>query len=186
MTEVKKIKKDLEKMLSEYRYNHSLNVAEVSRKLAVHYKVDDERAYLAGLLHDIAKEFTVEENEYYVKKYKMPKKILRKEFKKILHAYVGAKYIKDVYGVDDDICRAVYVHTVAAPDMDMLAKILFVADKIDPNKEYIGIEEERELAYIDINKALILCLENNIKKLEASGKKPHKDTVKTLKKLKKC
>jgi len=70
--------------------------------------------------------------------------------------------------------------------MDMLAKILFVADKIEPNKDYIGIEEERELAYIDIDEALVLCLENNIKKLESKGRKPHRDTVKTLKKLKKC
>ena len=183
MYEVEKIKNDLERMLSEYRYNHSLNVAKVAEELAGIYNVDKEKAYLTGLVHDIAKEFTDEENKYYIKKYKLSSKLLKKEFKKILHAYVGASYLKDVYNLDDDICKAVYVHTVASPDMDLLAKILFVADKIEPNKDYIGIDEERELAYQDINNALILCLENNIKKLESKGKRPHKNTIKTLKKL---
>lgn len=185
MYEVEKIKKDLEKTLSEYRYNHSLNVASVAADLAKLYQVDVEKAYVTGLIHDIAKEFTDEENKYYVKKYKLPKKFLKEKYKKILHSYVGAVYIKDVYNMPDDICEAVKFHTTASPNMDTLAKVLFVADKIEPNKDYIGIEEERRLAYINIDTSLKLCLENNIEKLKSKGKKPHKNTVKTLRLLKK-
>ena len=84
----------------------------------------------------------------------MDEYLLSDEYKKILHAHIGAKYVKEKYNLDDDIVKAIDVHTVAAPDMDILAKILFVADKIEPNKDYIGIEEERRLAYINIDKAL--------------------------------
>lgn len=185
MYEVSKIKADLKNMLSEHRYNHSLNVADVSRKLAQIYHVDEEKAYLAGLTHDIAKEFTEEENQYYLNKYNLSEDLLKPKYKKILHAYIGALYVKDKYNLSEDICNAINVHTIASPDMDMLAKILFVADKIEPNKDYIGIEEERYLAYLNINKALILCLENNIKTLESKGKAPHQNTINTLNSLKK-
>lgn len=185
MYEVSKIKEDLKNMLSEKRYNHCLNVAEVCQKLAQIYQVDEEKAYVAGLTHDIAKEFTPTENEYYVDKYQLSKNLLKDEYKKILHAHIGALYVKDKYNLASDIVNAIDVHTIASPDMDMLAKILFVADKIEPNKDYLGIEEERKLAYINIDKALILCLENNIKTLELKGKNPHQDTIATLNLLKK-
>lgn len=185
MYEVEKIKQDLKCMLSEKRYNHSLNVAEVAKELASIYNVDKEKAYMAGLTHDIAKEFNEEENKYYLDKYNLSKSLLNSKYKKILHANIGAKYVKDKYNLDDDICRAIDIHTIASPNMDMLAKILFVADKIEPNKDYIGIEEERRLAYINIDASLKLCLENNIKSLISKGKQPHKNTIDTLNLLKK-
>lgn len=185
MYEVEKTLKDLKEKLGEYRYNHCLNVASISKSLAEIYNVDPTKAYITGLLHDIAKEFTEEENKYYLKKYHLPRRLLKDKYKKILHSYIGACYVKDVYNMDDDVVNAVKYHTTASPKMDMLSKIVFVADKIDPNKKYPGIEEERRLAYENIDAALKLCLENNIKKLANSGKKPHKDTLKTLKMLKK-
>ena len=185
MYEVEKIKEDLKCMLSERRYNHSLNVAEVAKELASIYNVNEDKAYIAGLTHDIAKEFSEEENRYYINKYNLSESLLNSEYKKILHAHIGAKYVKDKYNLDDDICKAINVHTVASPNMDILAKILFVADKIEPNKDYIGIEEERRLAYINIDASLKLCLENNIKSLISKGKQPHKNTIETLNLLKK-
>lgn len=185
MYEVEKIKEDLRCMLSKRRYNHSLNVASVAKELASIYNVDEEKAYVAGLTHDIAKEFSDEENKYYLNSYHLDEYLLSDEYKKILHAYIGAKYVKDKYNLDDDICDAINVHTIASPDMDMLAKILFVADKIEPNKDYIGIEDERRLAYINIDESLKLCLENNIKSLAFKGKQPHKNTIDTLNLLKK-
>lgn len=185
MCEVEKIKRDLKGKLSEYRYNYSLNVASVSRDLAEIYNVDLNKAYVAGLLHDIAKEFSEEENRYYLKQYHLPRVLLNAKYKKILHSYIGSCYVKDVYNMDEDVVNAIKYHTTASPKMDMLAKIVFVADKIDPNKTYPGIEEERRLAYINIDAALKLCLENNINKLKSNGKKPHRNTLKTLKMLKK-
>lgn len=185
MYEVEKIKEDLRGMLSERRYNHSLNVASVAKELASIYNVDEEKAYIAGITHDIAKEFSEKENKYYIKRYSLDESLLNPFYKKILHAHIGAKYVKDKYNLDDDISDAIDVHTIASPDMDTLAKILFVADKIEPNKDYVGIEEERRLAYINIDESLKLCLENNIKSLISKGKQPHNNTIATLNLLKK-
>ena len=82
--------------------------------------------------------------------------------------------------MEDEICNAVMVHTVASIDMTLLDKILFVSDKIEPGKDYPGIEEERQIAKIDIDKAMLLCLENNYKKLTTKGKRMHSNSLKVL------
>ena len=73
---VEEIKKDLESLLSEYRYNHCLRVGETAASLAKHYKINAEEAYLAGLTHDIAKEFTMEENEQFIKEHNLDENLL--------------------------------------------------------------------------------------------------------------
>ena len=61
MYDVEQIKKDMKNNLSEFRYKHSIRVADTARKLAQHYKIDEEKVYIAGIVHDIAKEFSREE-----------------------------------------------------------------------------------------------------------------------------
>ena len=178
MYDIDLIKKDLEVLLSEKRYKHCLSVAAVSMELANIYGIDKDKAYVAGLVHDIAKEFSDDENNYYIDKYNLPK--IDEEYKRIIHSYVGAVYLKEKYNMDDDICEAVRVHTTGSMNMSMLDKIVFVADKIEPGKDYPGIEEERIIAKEDINKALILCLENNYKKLISKGKKMYPLSLKLL------
>ena len=68
---LERIKNDLKNTLSEYRYNHSLRVAEESQKLAKHYNIDEQKAYLAGLVHDIAKEYSDEKNRQIIDKYNL-------------------------------------------------------------------------------------------------------------------
>lgn len=182
MYDIDLLKKDLEELLSEKRYKHSLSVAAVAMELANIYGIDKDKAYLAGLVHDIAKEFSYEENMYYIEKYKLPE--IEEEYKRIIHSYVGAVYLKEKYNMDDDICEAVRVHTTGSMDMSLLDKIVFIADKIEPGKNYPGIDEERIVAKEDIDKALILCLENNYKKLLSKGKRMHPLSLELLYKLK--
>ena len=161
------IKNDLKSIMSSHRYKHSIRVAEEARRLADIYHVDRNKAYLAGLLHDIAKEFSDEENMYIIDKYNLSKNL---GDKKIIHALIGAYYAKLKYDIDDEVMRAIEYHTIGNINMGLLEKIVYVADKIEPGKKYIGIEEERRLANIDIDQAMILCIENNIKKLEMENK----------------
>lgn len=177
------IKKDLRNKLSDYRYEHSLRVADECVKLAEVYNIDKDKAYLTGLVHDIAKEFSYEENLYYINKYGIDDDY--KQFKRIIHAYVGSYYLKEKYNMDDEIIKAVRIHNIADMGMSLLDKILFVADKIEFGKDYNGIDEQRMLAYKDIDRALMLCLENNYKKLMSQGKQMHPTAIKVLKKLKK-
>ena len=69
MYNIEQIKNDLKNNLSQFRYEHSILVAEEAKKLANHYNIDEEKAYIAGLVHDIAKEFSDDENSKWIKKY---------------------------------------------------------------------------------------------------------------------
>ena len=182
LNQIEKIKEDLKNNLSEYRYEHSILVAQEAKKLACHYNVDEKKAYISGLVHDIAKEFSEEENEYYIEKYNLPR--FDSKFKSIIHSFVGAVYLKEKYDLDDDICEAVRVHTIGSLNMSLLDKIIFVADKIEPGKDYLGIEEERVVAKENIDKAMILCLENNYIKLKSLGKEMYPVSLEVLYHLK--
>lgn len=179
------IKKDMKKSLSEYRYYHCLRVADEAKKLACRYGIDEENAYVAGLMHDIAKEFSEEENNYWIKNKHISLELLGDEYKKVIHAEVGSIIAKDKYQMNNEICQAIKYHTIGNINMNLLDKIIYVADKIENGKNYPGIEEERIVAYKDIDKCLILCLENQKKKVENQGRiflKKSSDLLEYLKK----
>ena len=179
---IERIKKDLKESLSDYRYEHSLRVGEVSKELAHIYHVDEEKAYLAGIIHDIAKEFTKEQNEEIMKRNHQT--INNKENPRINHAIVGAVYAKEKYHLDEEIIHAISSHTIGDIPMSTLDKIVFVADKIEPGKNYSKIEEERKLAKENLDKAIILCIENNHQKLMKENKKISPKSIEVLNNLK--
>lgn len=178
MLDVDKIKKELKNNLSKYRYEHSIRVAEEASKLAKHYGCNEIDAYIAGLLHDIAKEYSIEENKRVVSKYKLNDDLL--DDKNICHAEIGSVVAKEIYNVNDNICQSIRYHNIGNKNMTLLDKIIFVADKIESGKSYLGIEDERKMAYIDIDKALLLCLINNKKKLEQENKSFNKESEELL------
>ncbi len=184
MSDIEKIKSDLRCLLSEYRYLHSLRVAEVAKGLAARYSFDIDKAYATGLIHDIAKEFTYEENLDIIKRYHLPMSLLHNNYHKILHSDIGAIVVRERYGLDEEISHAIFCHTTGDIPMGLLDRILFVADKIEPGKQYNGIEEERRLAYTNLNDALILCIENNQKKLIKEKKNICPRSIRVLKYLK--
>lgn len=178
--DILEIKKMLKNNLSDYRYNHSLRVMEEASNLAKHYNGDVEKCMVVALVHDMCKEYTDKENEEFIKKYNLPKELLLEENKKIVHGYVASILVKEKYNFTKDMVLAVRYHTTGYPNMDLLAKIVYLADKIEKGKNYIGIEDERTLAYKDIDEAIILCLKNQIKKLTGENKKINKMAYDTL------
>ena len=180
--QIKRIKKDLKELLSDYRYEHSLRVGETAKELAHIYHVDEEKDYLAGIIHDIAKEFTKEQNEEIIKRngYSLDKN----STPRINHAIVGAVYAKEKYHLDEEIIHAIFSHTIGDIPMSTLDKIVFIADKIEPGKNYPKIEEERKLAKENLDKAIILCMENNHQKLRKENKKIAPKSIEVLNDLK--
>ena len=183
MYNIEQIKKDLKNNLSEFRYKHSILVAEESKKLACHYNIDEEKAYISGLVHDIAKEFTDEENAKWIETYNLSGDICLPEYKNVIHSFIGAFVIKQLYGMDEEICNAVKYHTIGNIQMSKLEKIIFVADKIARKISNPIIDEERRLAYQNIDKALELCLKVQKSNLEKKGLRLHDTTLKLLKSL---
>lgn len=185
MCEVEQLKLDLKRNLSEFRYEHSVCVAEEARKLACYYHYDEKKAYIAGLVHDIAKEFSEEENKKWIEKYRLSKEWLLPEFQNIVHAEIGACVVSEWYGLDEEICNAVRYHTIGNTSMTLLEKIIFVADKVGRKANNLEQEEIRKVAYQDINRALYLCLKRQKEKLEQSGKIMHPNSIQLIKYLKK-
>lgn len=178
---LEKIKKDLKESLSEKRFVHSLGVMERAEELAKRYSVDVEKAKLAGLTHDIAKEMSEEESLEYVEKHNIEIDEDERVNTKILHGKIGAYMVKEKYGLCEEIQNAILNHTTTEKNMDMLSKIIYIADKTEKNrksKEY-DINYERELANKDIDAAIIYILDNNIIELIKKQKLVHPKAIET-------
>lgn len=177
MYNIEKIKKDLKDSLSKYRYEHSLMVADEAKNLAKKYNLDEDKAYVAGLVHDIAKEFTYEENKFWVNKYNLSKNLLLEKNHKIIHADVGAVYVKEIYGFDDEICRSVCYHTIGNPNMSTFDKIIYIADKIGRKDKNEFVLNLKKLAYEDIDKAVYVFLLHQKEKFNKENKSLSNSTL---------
>lgn len=164
---IEKIKKDLQEMLSEKRYNHSISVMNKAIELAKIYGVDENKAALAGLTHDIAKEIPDEEALKLASDNNVEIDDFIKNINhKLLHGKIGAVIVKQRYGFDEQIQKAIEFHTEGTPDFDMLGKIVFVADKTeDLRKGPAEIDIWRKISKEDLDEAIIQIINFNIKKL---------------------
>lgn len=182
---IDKIKYDLKNILSERRYIHSLGVMEMSVQLAKIYHVDEEKAKIAGLLHDNAKEMTAEELLKYVDDNDIQISEVERINTKILHGKVGADIAKKKYRISKEIQEAIEYHTTTNPNMTTLDKIVFVADKIELNRKSAtyDIETERELAKKDLDEAVIFIINSNITSLIQKDKLINEESIQTRNKL---
>ncbi len=178
---IEQIKKDLKEILSERRYIHSLGVMEMAGKLAKIHNEDIETAKIAGLLHDIAKEMPKEEMLKYVKENNIETNKIERINTAILHGKIGADIARKRYGVSKQIQDAIKYHTTTSPEMDTLAKIVYVADKTEMNRksEDYDIEYERKLAKKDLDAVIIYIIDANIKSLIDKNKLIEEESVET-------
>lgn len=161
MNNIKEIQNKLLNDIGKKRFEHSLRVAETAKKLAEIYGVDVKKAYLAGLIHDCAKY----NEEVYIKKYNIDFSIYPVSSIKdpVLHSFLGAEVAKKVYNIyDRDVLKAIEYHTTGRPDMSDLEKIIFIADAIEPARDFEDIEKIRKLAFENLNKAMLNLLDSNI------------------------
>lgn len=179
------IKNDLEEILSEKRYIHSIGVMEMAVELAKLYNANVETARIAGLLHDIAKEMTSEEKLQYVKENNIKISEIERINTPILHGIIGADIARKKYGVSEQIQKAIQYHTTTSPNMDIIAKIIYVADKVELNRksEDYDVEYERELAKKDLDETVIYIINSNIKSLINNGKLIEPESIETRNKL---
>lgn len=176
---IEHIKKELRETLSKRRYIHSLGVASEAEKLARRYGADTEKAYLAGLVHDCAKEYPPEKMENILKEeYGVVVDSMSKIMPKILHGPLGACDAQRKFGIyDPEILDAVKYHTTGKGGMGLLTKIIYIADYIEPNRDFDGVEELRNMAYEDINEAIIHGIDETIKDLIRRGLVIHPNTM---------
>lgn len=171
-------KEILQKRLTPKRYNHSLCVADEAVRLAKKYGGDCEKAYLAGLLHDITKNASKEEHLHIFSQFGIMLNDIEKSAEKLWHAISGAAYIENILGLkDDEIITAVRYHTTARENMTHLEKVLYLADFTSADRDYDDIDIMREKVEISMEAALSYALSYTINDLVSRGKALHLDTV---------
>ncbi len=182
---IEQIKNDLKQNLSERRYEHSIGVMEMCGELAKIYNVDVDTAMLAGILHDNAKEMSPEELIKYVDDNNINITEVERINTKVLHGKVGADIAKKKYGVSKQVQQAIEYHTTTNPNMTTLDKIVYVSDKIELTRksDTYDIEEERKLAKTDLDSAVILIINSNIKSLIEKDKLISPESIETRNKL---
>ena len=176
--DIVKIEECIKEMTTAKRFLHSKGVEETAVKLARHYGVDEKKARYAGLMHDCVKNVPTEEMFMLCEKFGCKLDWVEQAEPKLIHGPLGAYYAKNVFGIDDDeIFDAIYYHTIAKSDMSMLTKIIYIADCIEPNRNYNEVEKLRELAFYDIDSAILKAINYTIKKIVDSGRMLHSETI---------
>ena len=171
--EIEEMKQRLQKELSISRYEHSIGVMKKAGELAKIYGIDEQEAKIVGLMHDIARNKTMEEYILYAQEHNIKLSEEDEQIEVNLHGIIGASILKEEYGFTKEMQEAVYYHTTGRQKMTLLDKIIYVADKIEEGRKYEGVEELRELAKTDINKAILKSINSTIQKCIRNNEKIH-------------
>ncbi|WP_209122964.1 bis(5'-nucleosyl)-tetraphosphatase (symmetrical) YqeK [Alkalihalobacillus sp. BA299] len=148
--------------LTEHRYTHTIGVMETAIHLAKKEGIDERQSEIASIFHDYAKFRPKEEMRQLIKEKKLGDDFLHYG-DELLHAPCGAYWVEHEVGIkDSEILSAIRYHTTGKPNMNTLEKIVFLADYIEPGRQFPGVEEVREAATQDLDYACILSLRNTM------------------------
>ncbi|HWR22286.1 MAG TPA: nicotinate-nucleotide adenylyltransferase [Feifaniaceae bacterium] len=160
---LKRMQEDCRAALNRNRYRHTMGVVRTAIALADRYGADAEKARLAALLHDCAR---------------------GSDSGALSHAASGERLARTRYGVtDEEVLRAIRLHTTSGQGATKLDKIIYVADMIEPGREFPGVERLRALAFLDLNAAMLECLKDCIGYVRARGQSVDERSLAALKEL---
>lgn len=164
--------------LTPKRFRHSLAVAEQAKHLAEKYGADVEKAYTAGLLHDILKDTDGDSQLQILQEFGILLDDVEKGSPKLWHARAGAVFIENILGIQDaDMLNAVRYHTTGRAGMSLLETILYLADFTSADRNYPDVEVLRELTERDLLSAMEYAVAYTIDDLKATNCRVHPDTT---------
>jgi predicted HD superfamily hydrolase involved in NAD metabolism len=167
--------------LSAKRYGHTLRVANTAEDLARAHGLDPGRARLAALLHDAARELPSEKFLDLAEDLDLPVGEPERESPKLLHGPVAAGLARRELGVEDEgVLEAITDHTTGRPGMPPMSLVLYVADKIEPARDYPSVENLRRLARRDLRAAAAESLRRSIAHNEERGRPTHPASIEAL------
>jgi len=167
-------------MLDPGRVPHVAGCEEEALRLAERWGADLDDAREAAILHDITKKLSPEENLDILKKHGVSIGKLEFAGEKLLHAKSGAVLAKSEFGVSDIVSDAIFWHTTGKAGMSTLEKIIYLADYIEPVRDFPGVDEMRVAAYESLDAAMKIGLEMSIEDLVSRGITPNKTTLDAL------
>lgn len=167
----------LREKLSKKRYEHTIRVYETAISLAEQYKVSHEKVAQAALLHDLKKCESKEALAHAIKAYELPEALMQFN-EELWHGPVAAKYVQASYDIqDEDVLNSIYYHTTGRAKMTAVELIVFVADYIEPGRDFPGVDEVRRLAKEDLKHAAQKALQNSLLFLISKNATIHPDTL---------
>ena len=168
----------------ERRFKHTLGVAAEAERLADKFGVDKDKARIAGLLHDCAKNLDEKSGEEFSAiclQYGVTLDELAKKERALIHAFLGAAVAYKDYGIaDNEILDAIYYHTTARANMTPLEKLIYIADMTEPGRELEQSKEIRRLVETDVDEALIYAIGCSVKHVIKKGTLIHPDSIHAL------
>ena len=170
--------------LKHKRIPHVLGTEQEAVRLAETYGADVQKARVAALLHDCTKKLAMEEQLALCTHYHIELDELEKNALKLLHAKTGAALARDVFGVDDEIYGAILWHTTGRAGMSLLEKIIYLADYIEPTRDFPGVDKLRKVCYDSLDTGLLLGLTMTIQEMTEMGNPVHKNTIEARDSLK--
>ena len=163
--------------LKHKRIPHVLGTEQEAIRLAERYGADVEKARRAALRHDCTKKLDMEEQLALCRRYGIQLDGLEQKALKLLHSKTGAAIARDVFGVDDDIYSAIWYHTTGHAGMTKLEKIIYLADYIEPSRDFPGVDKLRKVCYEDLDRGLLMGLEMTIEEMTSMGNPVHHATI---------
>lgn len=147
------------KLLDHRRISHVLGCRDTAVLLAEKYGVDTEVVSRSALLHDITKALPFSQQEMLLHSFGVLPEDYREETPNTIHAFTGSLVAKRIFGENDDVCRAIASHTTGCTGMDTLQKIIYIADYIEPNRDFPGAETLRKLTLEDLDTGVLQGLQ---------------------------
>ncbi len=178
MLDMESIKTILKCKLKEKRYIHSLGVQQTAIQLAKIHNGSVEKASIAGLIHDCAKDLDEDESLQYVHQLDILLDDVELHQKQLQHGVIGAQFAKKKFDIqDEEILEAIRYHTTGKENMSLLEKIIYLADLIEPNRSFEGIENLRRQALSDLDNAVLMAFDHTIKYVIEMGALLHPCTI---------
>lgn len=159
---------------------HVERVRAEARELAGHYSIDAERVDLAAAAHDLFRAVGDEDMLREARRYRLQIRPVEDGMPLLLHGPVAASWLQHEAGVSDEtVLEAVRLHTTGRKGMGPIAKVVYLADKLDPQKAYRygWIGRVRVLADTSLDRALLLFLESSLNDLSRQGAQIHPDSI---------
>lgn len=159
----------LRRRLSKARFDHSIRVARTAVRLARIHGADSRKAWLAGILHDYARELSLGEVLSLARRHGILSQSQDSSIA-LLHAPLGAILVRDEVGIrDEEVLRAIACHTTGCRGMSVLDKVVYLADVIEPGRSFPALEKLRSLALVDLDGALRLAVDLTVSYVLSRG-----------------
>lgn len=172
-------------MVREKRYRHILGCEQTAVALAQRYGADRQTVAYAAVLHDMTKEFPLEEQLKLAKKWNIILDYEQENLPSLIHADTAAAMAREELGMWEEVCSAIARHTVGGENMSKEDLIVYLADLIEPTRNYPGVEALRQAAVRDLREACILATQQTVDFVKSQGREPYYKTARTLEELRK-